>query len=157
MNILHKKKLLFGLFLMALLSAKSTAQTATDSIQKTINLFFDGMRQRDTALMRSALSPSVVFQTIAKNAQGEAIVRTENVENFLKNIVQLNDTLKLDERIAFETIKIDGTLASVWTPYEFFINNKRRHCGVNSFQVVRLNDKWRIQYIIDTRRVVGCP
>ena len=55
-----------------------------------------------------------------------------------------------------EVVKIDGALASVWTPYKFYFNGKFSHCGVNSFQLVRMNNTWKVQYIIDTRRRVGC-
>jgi hypothetical protein len=61
-----------------------------------------------------------------------------------------------DERITFETIKIDGPLAVAWTPYKFYYEGKFSHCGVNSFQLVRLNGAWKIQYLIDTRRRTGC-
>ena len=61
-----------------------------------------------------------------------------------------------DERIQFETIKIDGPLAIVWTPYNFYHNGKFSHCGVNSFQLVRFDGIWKIQYLIDTRRRTGC-
>jgi len=61
-----------------------------------------------------------------------------------------------DERISFETIKIDGPLAIAWTPYKFYYEGKFSHCGVNSFQLVRVDNQWRIQYLIDTRRRQGC-
>jgi len=61
-----------------------------------------------------------------------------------------------DERIVFETIRIDGPLASVWTPYNFYYEGKFSHCGVNSFQLVKINGEWKIQYLIDTRRKQGC-
>jgi hypothetical protein len=63
---------------------------------------------------------------------------------------------KYDERIKFEAIHAEKSLASVWTPYSFYINGKRSHCGTNSFQLVKMADGWKIQYIIDTRRKQGC-
>jgi hypothetical protein len=47
-------------------------------------------------------------------------------------------------------------MAAVWTPYNFYYNGQFSHCGVNSFQVIRFKDGWKIQYIIDTRRRTGC-
>jgi hypothetical protein len=61
-----------------------------------------------------------------------------------------------DERISFETVKIDGPLAIVWAPYNFFFNGQFSHCGMDSFQLVRFGKEWKIQYIIDTRRRTGC-
>ena len=53
-------------------------------------------------------------------------------------------------------IKIDGNLASVWTPYEFYLDNNFSHCGVNSFQLFNNNGNWEIIYIVDTRKKLGC-
>jgi hypothetical protein len=116
---------------------------------------FDGMRKSDTTLMRSAFAPGIVLQTIAKNKEGKIEVRLENIEKFVEFIGQPHTEI-YDERITFELIKIDADLAIAWTPYEFYVNDKFSHCGVNSFQLVRLNGDWKIQYIIDTRRKEDC-
>jgi len=60
------------------------------------------------------------------------------------------------KKITFSNILIDGNLASVWTPYEFYFKGQFSHCGVNSFQLVKSNNEWKIQYIIDTRRKDNC-
>jgi hypothetical protein len=62
----------------------------------------------------------------------------------------------LDERIIIEAIHTDGHLASVFTPYSFYVKGKLSHCGANSFQLVKQNTEWKIQYIIDTRRKDNC-
>lgn len=44
----------------------------------------------------------------------------------------------------------------VWAPYQFYYKGKFSHCGADSFQLVRINGKWKIQYLVDTRRSQGC-
>ena len=83
------------------------------------------------------------------------MIRNESIDAFVQAIGK-SPKGALDERIQFETIKIDGPLAIVWTPYKFYYEGKFSHCGVNSFQLVRINGEWRIQYLIDTRRKDGC-
>jgi len=61
-----------------------------------------------------------------------------------------------DEQIVFKTIKIDGTLAIIWSPDKFYSKGKFSYCGVNSYRLVQLNSGWKIQYIIDTQRKEGC-
>ncbi len=82
-------------------------------------------------------------------------VRKENISDFAKQISTLPKGAA-DEKITFDIVKVDADLASVWTPYQFYFNNKFSHCGVNSFQLVRINGEWKIQYIIDTRRKDNC-
>ena len=35
-------------------------------------------------------------------------------------------------------------LATVWTPYDFYLNGEFSHCGRNSFSLIRDDDGWRI-------------
>ena len=135
----------------------SFAQTATaeDSVKLTINMFFEGMKTSDTTLIRSTMADGVIFQTITRQKNGELMVKTEDVGDFLKYIATPQKAVA-DERITFETIKIDGALASVWTPYKFYAGEKFSHCGANSFQLVKIKNLWKIQYLIDTRRRQGC-
>ena len=74
------------------------------------------------------------------------------VKNGVNPDVLIIDNSSID---TFETIKIDGALASVWTPYKFYSGATFSHCGANSFQLVKIDGAWKIQYIIDTRRK-GC-
>jgi Putative lumazine-binding len=148
------KKIFTILFIISI-GINSKAQTAEDSVKMTINHFFEGMKKSDTTLIKSTMMESIVFQTIAKNKEGETMVKTENVSAFLTSIATPRKEVA-DERITFETIKIDGNLASVWTPYKFYMGTQFSHCGANSFQLVRHKGTWKIQYIIDTRRKQGC-
>ena len=131
------------------------AQAAEDSVKIVVNNLFTGLRNADPVLLRSAFSDSAILQTITRNKQGKMLVATENVKEFADFVSHLKKD-SADERIHFEAIKIDGPLAIVWTPYNFYHNGKFSHCGVNSFQLVRFDGIWKIQYLIDTRRRTGC-
>ena len=133
----------------------SSAQSSEDSVKATINQLFTAMKNSDPTLLKDAFSDSAVLQTIARNKEGATIVRNEAVGEFASSISQLAKG-DADERITYETIKIDGPLAIVWTPYKFYYKGNFSHCGVNSFQLVRMNGKWKIVYLIDTRRKAGC-
>jgi hypothetical protein len=129
----------------------SHAQTVEDSVKTVINNMFAGMKNADPELFRINFSDSAIMQTISRTREGKTIVRNESLDEFVEFIKQLKKD-SADERITFETIKIDGPLAIVWTPYKFYYAGKFSHCGVNSFQLVHFADGWKIQYLIDTRR-----
>lgn len=131
------------------------AQTAEDSIKATVNKMFDAMRNSDAAMLQSVFGDSAVLQTISRTKDAQTVVRNESIAAFATSISSAPKG-SLDERISFETIKIDGPMATAWTPYSFYYNGKFSHCGVNSFQLVRFGGTWKIQYIIDTRRKAGC-
>ncbi|MCR5889971.1 nuclear transport factor 2 family protein [Hymenobacter sp. J193] len=146
--------LLAGLLFTAAAAHGQSPASDTEAVKQTINRFFEGMRKTDSTLIRSTLAPTVVLQTIS-NRGGKTQVQTENVAAFLKAVGTPHQGV-YDERISFERVLIDAQLASVWTPYQFYVSDKFSHCGYNSFQLVKLAEGWRIAYIIDTRRKDGC-
>lgn len=149
-------KLLFSLLLtVSTLYGFSQEKDDEKAIRATIDRLFTGMRNSDTAMLASAFSPTAVMQTIVRKQDGGQVVRTETVSDFVTAIGKPRTGI-LDERISYEYIHIDGPLAAVWTPYQFYVGNTFSHCGVNSFQMVKLNGDWKIQYIIDTRRKESC-
>jgi hypothetical protein len=131
------------------------SQTTEDSVKTVVNRLFIAMQNSDSILLRSAFADSGILQTIVVMKDGKVTIKNEQVSEFaafLNTIPKGN----LDERIEFDVIRIDGNLAIAWTPYKFYFKGKFIHCGVNSFQLVRINKEWKIQYLIDTRRTNNC-
>lgn len=148
-------KYFFILLTVIVSGSDASAQTPEDSVKAVINKMFTAMKKADGVMLKSAFSDSIVFQSIGRNKEGITIVKNESPSGFIDQIGKATPG-SFDERITFETIKVDGPLASAWTPYQFYFNNQFSHCGVNSFQLVRFNGEWKIQYIIDTRRKDNC-
>ena len=123
----------------------------TDLIKASVNGLFEGMKTSDSTKINHSFSNNAILQTITKNGE----VKTESIKDFAVSISKAEKG-SLDEKIVFSNILVDGNLASVWTPYEFYYQGKFSHCGVNSFQLVKTNNEWKIQYIIDTRRKDNC-
>ena len=144
-------KKLFVFCCFCLLITQTNAQSADDSVKAVINRLFEGMKNSDAAALKSCFADSAILQTITGNGQ----VRNEAVDEFAKQIASLQKGVA-DERIRFDVVKVDAALAIAWTPYQFFYKGSFSHCGVNSFQLVRMNGEWKIQYLIDTRRKTGC-
>ena len=141
-----------------LLSVATFAQTSTDeaAVQTTIKMMFDGMRKSDSTQVKNTFMPGASLQTIAKNKEGEVTVRNEDIGKFAASVVKY-PAFTLDERLSKMEIKLDGELATAWTPYVFYLQDKKSHCGVNAFTLVRVSGNWKIQSIIDTRRKDNCP
>lgn len=133
----------------------SMAQSGQDSVKAVINNLFYAMKSADPVLLKSCFADSAVMQTIGRTKEGKTIVRNDGVAGFIE-FISKEKPGAADERISFEMIRIDGPLAIAWTPYNFYYNGQFSHCGVNSFQLVRFNNEWKIQYLIDTRRKTGC-
>ena len=150
-----KRSVLILLFTVSSFSvAAQSAASETESVKKVINQLFDGMRKGDSSMVGSTFSKDMILQSISER-EGSVIVRTEKAEGFVK-AVGTPHTEIWDERITFDQVLIDGSLASVWTSYKFYIGDKFSHCGVNSVQMVKEKGGWKIVYLIDTRRKANC-
>ena len=152
-----KKKILAALLILSISQYSSNAQSlnaagSSDSekeVKQVIQNMFRAMQQADTSLLKTCFSDHVIFQTILNKPEG-AFIKTESVNNFIQSIGKQTPNV-LDERIEFGAIQIDPLMATVWTPYTFYYKGQYSHKGVNSFQLVKLKEGWKIQYLIDTR------
>ena len=149
------KRILILLTATIFISTITMAQSAEDSVKAVVNQLFAAMKGANAAMLKEAFADSAVLQTIRRKQDGTFFVQDEKVSDFVEQIGKAKKD-SLDERITFETIKIDGPLAIAWTPYKFYYAGNFSHCGVNSFQLVRINGRWKIQFLIDTRRRQGC-
>ncbi|MGE0561221.1 MAG: nuclear transport factor 2 family protein [Flavobacteriales bacterium] len=132
------------------------SQEQNDSlvINQTISQLFEGMKTGDSNLVRDAFHPDVKMQTVVNTKTGETKLRDEKLQDFLIAVGTPHEGV-WNEKITKTHIQIDAQMAHVWTDYEFYLDDKFIHCGVNSFQLVKLNNFWKIIYLIDTRRVKG--
>ena len=148
-----KQFLFFLTFMLSSFILK--AQKTEDSIKTVVNKLFDAMKNSDAILLKTTFADSAVLQTITNDKDGKTIIENDKVDDFAAVITKITKG-DADERIVYDVIKIDGPLAIVWAPYKFYYKGVFSHCGVDSFQLVKINGEWKIQYLIDTRRKRGC-
>ncbi|MEN9325829.1 MAG: hypothetical protein RI943_240 [Bacteroidota bacterium] len=121
------------------------------AIKQSISVFFEGLQTSDTLKIQSVCHKEMKLQSITeKNTVGGLSYQSNS--DFYKSVGAIPKNLKIEERLLSYNIQIDGTMAIVWTPYEFYINEKLSHIGVNSFTLLLENNIWKIVHIIDTRR-----
>lgn len=126
------------------------------AIKKTITTFFEGLHKGDSAVVSSTLHPTITLQTTYTNNQGQKILVSETKEKVLTGIANKKPENTYFEKLLSWDIKVDGNLASVWTPYEFYLNGNFSHCGANSFQLFNDNGSWKVIYLVDMRRRGSC-
>ena len=144
-------------YLLLLICSIVVAQPSPEEeVKATVEKFFDGFHKGDTTIMKETLHDNLVMQTAFRNKEGKDILRQDDASKFLNAIATRPDDQKWDERLLDFNIKVDGNMANAWTPYEFWYNGNFSHCGVNSFQLFKDGDHWKIIYLIDTRRRSTC-
>jgi len=150
------------ILLLLVLSVTTTIAKAQDqaaekqAIKKVIETFFEGLHKGDSTVMKSTMHNTIKIQTTATNREGKKMLKTETKQQVLTNIANKKPQDTYLEKLLSYTIKVDGNLASVWTPYEFYYNGNFSHCGANSFQLFNNNGNWEIVYLVDMRRRQNC-
>ena len=140
-----------NIFITILFLASFTSNAQKQEIQKVIETFFEAFHARDSVKLKSICSDKLILQSISESPSG-AKLSNEIAAAFYKSIASIPNEMKFQEKILSFSIQIDGAMAHAWTPYEFYINEKLSHKGVNAFTLFKENELWKIIYIIDTRR-----
>lgn len=124
--------------------------------KQLIDTFFEGFHKGDTLIMKRVMVENVANQTVFTNKEGKANVIEGNITEFLKAIANRPADQVWEEKLLDYKVQIDGNLAHVWTPYEFWFNGSFSHCGANAFTLAKTEDGWKIVHLIDSRRKEGC-
>ena len=131
---------------------QASAQSDEDAVVAAAQSLFEGMQSKDTTMLRGLFLPGArLVSTRPQN--GEWVSRTSTLDQFLATVAREGMFL---ERMWDPEIRIDGPIATVWTPYDFHLDGTFSHCGIDAFQFVKAGDGWRIVSILYTVRPERC-
>ncbi|HEX7938763.1 MAG TPA: nuclear transport factor 2 family protein [Gemmatimonadaceae bacterium] len=141
--------------LAAMLTATpARAQGGERAIVSTGTKFLDGIRGRDTSLMRSTVAPGATFVPVGGPTGLAAAVAVDGIiERTGKGTGPGND-----ERIETPKVHVDQQLGSLWAYFTLTLpgESKIDRCGVNMFLLRKGADGWKIFQIAATSRTEGC-
>ncbi|KRB53476.1 nuclear transport factor 2 family protein [Flavobacterium sp. Root186] len=141
---------IYFILIFLLFGLSSNAQK--QEVQKAIEIFFEGFHQKDSVKIKTVCADKMILQSISESSVKGNKLSNESANEFYKSIGMIPSSMKFQEKILSYNIQIDGTMAHVWAPYEFYLNDKLSHTGVNTFTLFKEKDSWKIIYLIDTRR-----
>lgn len=110
---------------------------------------FDALESGDDVLLRSVVDPSVVMH-FSEERDGTTTFGSSDLEG-LATRISASET-PLIERMWDPVVSVDGTLATIWTPYDFYAGDAFSHCGVDAATLMRSDDGWKIVALSWTRR-----
>lgn len=126
-------------------------ENVQQSPKQFVQEFFKAFHAQDTVALKNMAAEDLKLQSVSTNAVGKTILSTDNYSKFLKSIASIPSETKFEERLLDFKIQENVALATVSTPYEFYVNGNFSHCGVNNFTLVKLDENWMIVHLIDTR------
>lgn len=135
------------------------ANTDRETILALMEQAFAAVASRDPDDMRAiqlAEGTSISFRTKADGNPGELEMRIATNEAIAAG--DSDDGRKLMERWTGEpSVMIRGPIAEVWGEYEFRIDGKFSHCGIDSVQLAKVAGVWKIANWMWTVERDDCP
>ena len=132
------------------------APTATDQadILAVLQAFFDGLAG-DPDLIANAVDPNIVMQSTDARS-GTAVFGSSTLDGLLQR-VETGEAV-MTERMWDAEVRVAGALATIWTPYDFYIGSDFSHCGIDVATLMRRDGGWKIISLNWTRDVPpNCP
>jgi len=153
--------LIAGLSSLAAESAGASPAADRKAVLGTVQLLLDGWREADAAKVERALHPE--FREVTLHLF-DGVWKLSVVER--AKLVALMDKIgkgSWDDRLLAPQVHVDGPIAVVWSPYRFTVNYTEdgvtkhpAHCGIETFQLYRIDGAWKIIHFADTH-TDSCP
>ena len=141
--------------IIVLCSIFAIAQKKKDtSIMEPIRNLFMAMEKGDSAHLRSAFFTDVTLITVLEK-DGKFNLRKEGLADFLKAVASPHPDTWF-EPIWSVKVQQEGNFAQVWASYAFYAGTTFSHCGIDTFQLLKTEGGWKIFYLADTRKKIGC-
>ncbi len=126
--------------------AASDDQSPTAAVQR----LFDAMSAHDANAGSALFTQDAMLFSVRPD--GTAVATPH--EKWLERLGASRDAWL--ERIWNPKVLEHGSIAVVWAEYDFHLNGKFSHCGIDSFSLLKTAAGWKIAAVSDTRETSGC-
>ena len=141
------KHVLILLFSPLFLFGQNQINKEEDQIKAVILKTFSAMKSVDSVALKSCFTEKAVLQISQVKPEGNT-VREVPIANFVKNVMTRKPG-DMDERVlSWGPILVDHEIATAWVPYEFYLNGKFTHKGVDAFILVKVGEEFKIQTLL---------
>jgi hypothetical protein len=148
-----RRFLLATILAVACAAPAAAADPEETAIVAQVERFFGAMRAQDTATLKAILLEDTTFTAQRVRPDGAALRRIPG-QTFAESVAGQKG---LDERMWDPVVMRRGPIAMVWAPYEFRLEGKTTHCGVDVFDLVKVDGAWKIAHLMWTQEPDACP
>lgn len=134
--------------LLPLAGQTSDEKDVLAAVQKT----FDGMASNDAGKILASMTADARLYGVRANGAAYAMP----AEQWAARLASLKSAF-VERFTKVPVVSIHGTIANVWGEYEFLRDGKFGHCGVDSFNLLKTAEGWKVATILDTEETAGCP
>ena len=115
-------------------------------IEAVAEALLRGISESDAQLLDQALHPAAYLMAVPD----EGTARRQERAEFIQNVGDSGG--RYLERMWEPRTEVSGPVATVWAPYDFYVDGQFSHCGIDAFQLIRQDDRWVILSVVYTMR-----
>ena len=125
-----------------------SAAERTD-ILSVLQAVFDGLAG-DPDLITNAMDANIVMRSTDARS-GTTVFGSSTLDGLLQR-VETGEEVMI-ERMWDAEVKVAGDLATIWTPYDFYVGSEFSHCGIDVATLMRRDNGWTITNLDWTRDI----
>ena len=107
---------------------------------------FDAMQALDPEAFRNSMVPDGFLMAVRFET-----TRRIGRDDFAANIAR--QTRPMIERMWDPEVRIDGPVATLWAPYDFYSAMEFSHCGTDAFQLAKTAEGWKVVMVSYTMQM----
>ncbi len=136
---------------IALSNSQSINENTKKNLKSVVDSLFLALRTNDRKIPKSIFHTNFRLVRIGENGLDDSTSRADFISAIGKPRKEM-----WDEQLQGYSYSVDGKLATVITPYKFYLGKNFSHCGINVFQLLHTEFGWKIFQITDTMRKENC-
>jgi hypothetical protein len=134
-------------------STPALAQTQEErDVIAVVQKLFDAMAGCDQAAARAISMPEGRLYRISPGTDDP--VRSSSFEEFSASLGKCGRQML--ERMWSPQVRVHKGIATLWAPYDFWLNGAFSHCGIDSFELAKTSDGWKLTGGSYTMERTGC-
>lgn len=135
------------------LSYSSFAQNSDQqAVKHSLDIFFESISEQDSVKFKKVmdLRGQLYFTSVSDSPA------SYGMSSFEKAMRRFDTSKSIVETAFGYDFRIQKSMATAWVPYEFIIDGKFSHCGIDIFTLMKQEDTWMIVSVAFTRETEGC-
>jgi hypothetical protein len=117
-----------------------------------VQKMFDAMARCDAATARAISMPEGRLYRLTVGS--DESVRSSTFEEFSASLGKCGR--KMLERMWSPQVRVHKGIATVWAPYDFWLDGAFSHCGIDSFELAKTSAGWTFTGGLYTVERTGC-
>jgi len=146
-------KTISGIIALGLAFSTPAQAGEEEDILAVVDQFFVGLKTADPSLWKPIMVPEGTVM-VSREKDGAWTFSQRGIGADIDRLAE-NDAV-IDEHYYNPTVLIRETLAVVWTPYDLYIDEELSHCGIDVFQMMKIDGEWKIAQVAYTIEPEGC-